>query len=51
MEVENDDKNIDENKFEKATKGVAEYFKINNIEWSGPFRSSFDKRLQRHLKH
>ena len=34
---------------ESALDGVAEYLKFNNLEWKGAFRSTFEKRLQRHM--
>jgi hypothetical protein len=50
-EVSSDDNhNVDLNKENELLEKLSEYLKSNNIEWKGPFRSSFEKRLQRHLQ-
>jgi hypothetical protein len=52
-EDQKDDIDVDELKdklYAKALEGVSEYFQEHHIRFDGPFRSSFQKRLQRHLQ-
>ena len=50
VEAEVSQQEQDEKLLENALDGVAEYLKHNNLEWKGAFRSSFEKRLQRHMQ-